>query len=211
MRHRMRDREGQRLLAVAHRLHADAERLAHRAGPSVCGHKEPGRNLRPVRQRHPCFRLTGQDRTRRDAGPEIDIRQLGDPGHDFAPQEPVGDVPAEGLLADLGRVEILDDPGLWHFAAGIDDAHDFQCCGMGREPVPESGFGQDRACRLKEGGRAQIGARAVIGHGWRRIDADNPKPRRAEGCRRGQPGHAAAGDQDVGRLCHGPAFRSGRP
>ena len=94
--------------------------------------------------------------------------------------------------------------------AGIDDAHDPQRRRVRRQPLPEARRAPAACARgLQEGGGAQVGApaaaaRSRAGRGRRRVTA---KPARAEGGRRGQPGDAAAGDQDVVVAVHGAPAR----
>jgi hypothetical protein len=70
------------------------------------------------------------------AGPEGDVGEFFEARQHFSAQEPVGQVVAEGLVGQLGGVEVLDIAGLLLFAASVHDAHDLKCCGMGFQTLP---------------------------------------------------------------------------
>ena len=90
-----------------------------------------------------------------------------------------------------------NDAGLGLGSAGIYDPHDLQGRGVGLEAWPQTDPFEECLTGLKEGRRAQIGARPIIGDGGRRIDANHRKPGRAKGCCRGQPGNTAPEHQNT--------------
>ena len=75
---------------------------------------------RAVGQRHACLGLARENLRGAGAGAEIDIGHRRQMRHHFAPQKPVGQVPAEGQLGNVGGVEIMGDPRLGALAACID-------------------------------------------------------------------------------------------
>ena len=214
VRDRVRDGKGQSLLTVAQGGRADAHRLADGAGAAIGADHQFRRDPAAVGQGHAGLGLAGEKLRRAGAGAEIDSRQGCQMGRHLAPQKPVGQVPAKGQVRDVGGIEIMGDAGFGNLAARIDDAHDLKRHGMGRKPVPEARAFEKLARGLQKGGCAQVRSLGCgIGHGGRRVGADDREPRLPEGRSGGQTGDAAAGNEDVGvcECCHAPEVgRSGR-
>ena len=72
-------------------------------------------------------------------GAELGPGEIGEPRHHLAAQQPVRQVPAEDLGADLARLEVggLADHPLG--AAGVGDAHHPERRRLRRQPLPEAG------------------------------------------------------------------------
>ena len=119
--------------------------------------------------------------------------------HHLAPQKPVGQVPAKGLVRDIGGIEFLGDPRLGSTPARIDDPHDLQIGGMGRQPRPQTRAIQQRLRRLQKGGCAQIraGRDRASRDRWCGIKAQHRKSGRPKDAGRRQPRNAAARDDDI--------------
>ena len=199
MRDRVGHGKGQRLLPVARGPHVDAQGLADGGIAPVCGDDHAGGHAGAVGQGHQGFRLARQQPGGGKAGTKIDIRQFRQTRDHFAAQQPVRQVPAEGLVGNVGSIEILDQARLGLGAACVDDPHHLQRGGKGFQPGPQARVLQDRDRRLQEGGCAQIGAVGIAICDRRfRVNAEHRKAGRPEGGSGGQPGNTAAGNQDIG-------------
>jgi len=206
MRHGMRHSKCQRLLAVAGGGHADPGGVPHRRGATVGGDDQPGADAGAVAEADQRLALAGQQGLRGGAGAVVDGRQVRQPRHHLAPQQPVRKVPAERAGRDLRGIEIAGQAGLGFRSARIDNAHDPERCGMRGEAGPEAGVLKQGAGGLQEGGGAQVCALGRrVGHGRGGIAEQDRQAHAAEQGRRGQPGDAAAGDQDVCVGAHVPS------
>ena len=134
MRDRVGHGKGQRLLPVARGAHVNAQRLADGGIAPVGGNHHAGGHAGAVGQGHQGFRLARQQPGGGKAGAKIDIRQLGQTRDHFAAQQPVWKVPAEGLVGNVGGIEILDQARLGLGAARVDDPHHLQRRGKGFQP-----------------------------------------------------------------------------
>jgi hypothetical protein len=213
VRDRVRDGEGQRLLPVARvRTPMPAASRTAELRPSAAITSR-------ARSRAPSLSVTraSVSRVSSCAVPmpgrksAIGSRQM---RHHLAPQQPVGQVPAERLVRDVGGVEIMGHARFRHLAARIHDAHDLQRHGVGRQPLPDADPVEKRLRRLQKGRGAQVRTNRVLAVGDRRrgIGADRAEPRLGEGDGGGQSRHTAAGDEDVDilDLLHGRKIGRGR-
>ncbi len=194
----MRHRKGQRLLSVTRCFHSNTCRFAQARSAPVRGNGQLCAHRGAIAKRDAGFGGAGEERGGRGARAKFHIRQFRDARQKLAPQQPIGQVPSEGQIGQISRVEFARQARFGIHAARIDNAHDLQFGGMRGKAGPNARTVQKRLRGLQKCRCAQIRSGPVACRdGRRRIDAEHRKPCLPKDAGRRQTRDAAAGNQDI--------------